>query len=275
MYKPPAKPEPIGVVLDDAVELYRHSFRACWPIALMGTVFMTALRMRSDASIPDITYSGQGARQFLIELGQALQHMNSSSSASILNSLSVLLVELLIYGALFAQMHNVAIHGRALSVRDALLLGVRRLPGMVMAALIWTVAVGIGMVVLLVPGLFLWGKLEFWVVAAFVDDVGSIGGLGRSWELTRGNWWRSVTALSIAIIVVIVLAAGADLLVGLMLPFTRDLTTLLLATQAVQGIAAVFVLPMLPAAALAIYYDMKLRREGEDLLSRAKSLQTA
>jgi hypothetical protein len=40
-------------------------------------------------------------------------------------------------------------------------------------------------------------------------------------------------------------------------------------------VVSVFILPMLPAALLAIYYDMKMRREGGDLLARANSLQPA
>jgi hypothetical protein len=275
MYSLPSKPEPIGVVLDDAVELYRQAFRACLPTTLVGTVLITALRLKSASPFDGIKITGQGAQQLFAEIGRAAQQMNTGSSGSLLNSLLVILLEVLIYGALFAQIHNVALHGRALTALDALIIGLRRLPGMALAALIWTVAVFFGMFLLLVPGVFLWGKLEFWIAAAFVDDVGSIGGLGRSWEVTNGNWWRSVTALSVALIVVAVLGIGADMLAAVALAFTRDLTTVLLVTQVLQGIGAIFVLPMLPAAMLAIYYDMKLRRDGEDLLNRVKSLQTA
>lgn len=275
MYTLPSKPEPIGVVLDGAVELYRHAFRACWPITLVGTAVVTGVRMTADRPIANVTFTGQGTQQLFTEFSQAFKAMNAAAASSILNSLLILLLELLIYAVLFAQMHHVAARGQALSAREALVVGCRRLPGMLVAGLIWTIAVVVGMFIFLVPGIFLWGKLEFWVAAAFVDDVGALGGLGRSWELTRGNWWRSVTAVSIAFILVAVFGTAADMLAFVVLGFTRDLTTLLLATQILQGIGAVFVLPMLPAAALAIYYDMKLRRDGADLLSRAQALQTA
>jgi hypothetical protein len=272
MYTLPAKPQPIGVVLDDAIELYRNSFRSCWPISLVGTVVVTGLRLRADTRIPNVTYSGQTARELFTQISQSMQHTNSG-----LSTLLVLLVELLIYGGLFAQIHYLAMHGRTQSTRDGLVLALRRLPGMILASIIWSVAVGIGMVLLLLPGIYLWGKLEFWVVAAFADDVGSIGGLGRSWEITQGNWWRSVTALTVALIVLAVFGAGADALAGVAygLGFTHDLTTLLLIAQVIQGVVAIFVLPILPAVALSVYYDMKLRRDGADLLGRAKSLQTA
>lgn len=275
MYALPAKPEPIGVVLDDAIELYRASFRVCWPISLVGTILITGFQLRAYAGLPNVTFSGQSARQLFTELGQSFLHLNTGSPFAFLNTLLVLLIELVIYGALFSQMHHVAVHGRGRSTLDAWVVGLRHLPGMVVAAIIWTVAVGFGMVFLLVPGIYLWGKLEFWITAAFVDEVGSIGGLGRSWELTRGNWWRSVTGLSVALLLMVVLSTATQVLAALSLTVVSDLTTLLLVAQLIQGVSAIFVLPMLPAAALAIYYDMKLRRDGEDLLARAKSLQTA
>jgi hypothetical protein len=274
MYTPPTKPEPMGVVLDNAIELYRHAFRSCWVISLVGTILTTAVRLRADMDVPNVSFTGKSLQQFGADFLQAMSHSNGSFG-SLLNTLLVLLLELVLYGALFAQMHNVAAHGRGLAVLDALILGVRRLPGMVLASVTFTVAVVVGSVLFLIPGIYLWGKLEFWVAAAFADDAGAIGGLGRSCEVTTGNWWRSTTAVTVALIIAAVLGSGANVVGLMLLAFTHDLTTVLLVTQTIQGIAAVFVLPMLPAAVLAIYYDMKLRREGEDLLVRANSLQTA
>jgi hypothetical protein len=273
VYTLPTRPEPIGVVLDDAVELYRHSFRSCWPLSLAGTLLTLAIRLRMDVGLPNVTFTGFGAKS-LPDLATALQQLNRSNS--LLNNLLLFAVTLLMYGAVFEQMNGVA-HGRSpRSLLDALVVALRHLPGLVCAAVIWTVAVGGGMLLLLVPGVILWGKLEFWIAAAFVDEVGAIGGLGRSWELTKGNWWRSVTALSVALVMVIVLGSAGDVCAGVLIAFTHtDLTSVLLITQLMQSVANVFVLPMVPAATLAIYYDMKLRRDGGDLLDRANSLQSA
>ena len=42
MYVQPAAPRPIGGVIDDAIKLYRASFRTCWPIALIASVVSAA-----------------------------------------------------------------------------------------------------------------------------------------------------------------------------------------------------------------------------------------
>jgi hypothetical protein len=268
VYTLPTKPEPIGVVLDDAIELYRQAFRSCWALSLAGTLLTLALRLRMDAGIPKVTLTGRGT-QALPDILNALQQVNRSGS--LLNNVLLVAVSLLLYSALFDQMNRIA-HGRdPRSLLDALVTALRRLPGMALAALVWFVAVIVGMVLFLVPGVILWGKLEFWIAAAFVDDVGAIGGLGRSWELTKGNWWRSVTAVSMAFVMVVVLGSAGDVCAGLLLAFTHtDLTSVLRVTQLMQSVTNIFVLPMIPAATLAIYYDMKLRRDGGDLLERAK-----
>jgi hypothetical protein len=273
VYTLPTKPEPIGVVLDDAVELYRQSFRSCWVLSLGGTLLTLALRLRMDTGMPKVTLSGRGT-QAIPDIVNALQQV--SRSGSLLNDLLLVAVSLLLYGALFDQMNRVA-HGRdPRSLLDAVVTALRRLPGMALAAAVWFVAVFVGMFLFLIPGIILWGKLEFWIAAAFADDVGAIGGLGRSWELTKGKWWRSVTAVSVALVMVVVLGSAGDVCAGLLLAFTHtDLASVLLVTQLMQSVANIFVLPMIPAATLAIYYDMKLRRDGGDLLDRANSVQSA
>src|ERR1700676_5577504 len=42
MYVQPTAPRDIGGVIDDAIKLYRASFRTCWPIALIASVVSAA-----------------------------------------------------------------------------------------------------------------------------------------------------------------------------------------------------------------------------------------
>ena len=42
MYVQPSAPRDIGGVIDDAIKLYRASFRTCWPIALIASVISAA-----------------------------------------------------------------------------------------------------------------------------------------------------------------------------------------------------------------------------------------
>ena len=45
MYTRPTAPRAIGGVIDDAIRLYRASFRSCWPIALLSSIVTTGMSL--------------------------------------------------------------------------------------------------------------------------------------------------------------------------------------------------------------------------------------
>jgi hypothetical protein len=66
-------------------------------------------------------------------------------------------------------------------------------------------AVGIGFILLIIPGLIL---LTFWCVGApaiVVEREGPIGAFGRSWNLVRGDAWSVFAALLVILIIVVVI----------------------------------------------------------------------
>lgn len=70
----------------------------------------------------------------------------------------------------------------------------------------WIVVV-IGLVFVVIPGLFLLTALFFWGVHVAVEDENFVSGFQRSWELTRGNrFWLFVLGVVVVIIAAIVTA---------------------------------------------------------------------
>lgn len=57
-------------------------------------------------------------------------------------------------------------------------------------SLILVIVIPIGLVVFLIPGLFLAVSFQFAVFAIGVEDYGPLGALRRSWKLASGNRWR-------------------------------------------------------------------------------------
>jgi len=283
MYTRPTAPLSIGGVLDDAIKLYRASFSSCWVLSLIGSILMgtfgiyRASRLGGLGGFANLTRSADTSQH----LADALRQLSEDfRGPGFLGQLLLYAIQLLIYLALFAQVSNVAQARAGLGPADAVAAGLRRLPGSIVAVLVFGIGIGIGFVFFLVPGFYLWGKLEFWLAAVFADDVGAIEGLGRSWEATSGNWWRSVTIVSVALIIILVLELLATVVtgpaVGIMVGvYHSGVEAVIIATQIVSAIVSVFVLPMFPALMLSTYYDMKLRREGGDLAARANSLHTA
>jgi hypothetical protein len=283
MYTRPTAPLPIGGVIDDAIKLYRASFSSCWVLSLIGSIVVGATAIYRASQLRGVGTLGNLARSAdtTQHLAEALRQFSENfRGPGFLSQLLIYGVQLLIYLALFAQVNNVAQQRSGQSPIDAVAAGLRRLPGSIVAVIVFSVGIGIGFFLLLIPGFYLWGKLEFWLASIFADDVGAIEGLGRSWVATSGNWWRSVTIVSVALIIILVLELLATVVtgsaVGVMLGvYHSSLEAIVIATQVVSAILSVFVLPMIPAVMLSIYDDLKLRREGGDLAARANSLHSA
>jgi hypothetical protein len=78
-----------------------------------------------------------------------------------------------------------------------------------LAAIIYGIAVGIGLILLVVPGLIL---ITIWAVVApsiVVENRGAIEAFGRSRELVRGNGWSVFGAIILAVLIVIAIRAVA------------------------------------------------------------------
>ena len=76
---------------------------------------------------------------------------------------------------------------------------------LIVFGILFGIAVGIGFVLLIIPGLIL---LTFWCVGApaiVVEREGPIGAFGRSWNLVRGDAWSVFAALLVILIIVIVI----------------------------------------------------------------------
>lgn len=73
--------------------------------------------------------------------------------------------------------------------------------------ILFGIAVGIGFLLLVIPGLVL---ITFWSLGApsiVVEREGVIGAFGRSWNLVRGQAWSVFATLIVVLLIVIVVAA--------------------------------------------------------------------
>jgi hypothetical protein len=61
------------------------------------------------------------------------------------------------------------------------------LGNIVVGGFLFSIALAIGFVLFVVPGLFLLVSLYFWVFPVVLDDESFIGGFAKSWTLTSGN----------------------------------------------------------------------------------------
>jgi len=281
MYVPPTAPRDIGGVIDDAIKLYRASFRTCWPIALIASIVSVATLLYLLSRFPTLAT--------LRDPAQMLQLFKPSVWGLYL-ALSV--ASLVLLGAIIACQNALAAGAAPMTVGQALAAAFACVHWQLLGILLWLLYGGLLAAIVLAPvsipvkslivtawgvyAIYLWGRLQLWMVALFAEHAGTLRAMRVSWELIRGHWWRAAMILTVGIIIVIVIVAIFGFIGGLVfVTFRLDPMSLIIGNQLISAAERVFVTSMIPALLVAMYYDFKLRREGGDLAARTKSLQTA
>jgi hypothetical protein len=138
------------------------------------------------------------------------------------------------------------------------LLGRATLGTILLASLIFGLAVTVGMIVLIVPGIYLLVRFLFTTQIAALERADLRTAFVRSAALVRGSWWR-VFGLFIlvnlpaipGVIVVGIIRAILNATAG---PSVADAWIL---------IAPAFLIPLITVSALTmLYYDLRVRKEG-------------
>ncbi|MFI4896052.1 MAG: YciC family protein [Steroidobacterales bacterium] len=250
MYQKPNAPLSAGGVIDDASKLYRAAFRRCAPIAVLGALVSVAFELFI------VGYS-QHAGLPLTGLDALLKTYQEPPVMAL--SLLQTVILLALFGAMILTMNAAASAEARLSVGRALRLGFSRLGRCVIAALVSSVMIVLGLLLLLVPGIYLSGALALWPVALYVDDAGGLQSLDVSRKMIHGHWWHASAALGIAVLIVLAFSLIAGFVAGVVeLTISGEAGESLV--QFISAAADVIMLPMLPAALVALYNDLKLRQ---------------
>jgi hypothetical protein len=107
-----------------------------------------------------------------------------------------------------------------------------------------------------------------WAMAlpvAVLEDLGTRHSLGRTWELTGDNVWRTFAIVAGATLVTIVFGAFIAQVVGLVLVSGLAATFGLdeaVATSAASAAASIIVSPIPAVLVAVLYHDLRVRHEG-------------
>ncbi len=266
----PTEPRSIGGVIDDAIRLYRRTLSASIPIVLIGVLLMLG---------PSIWFALR-IQALAMEQGDPLAVWQVIASPELwLFYLGSLLFYALIYGALIFRIDAIARGGRP-SLGESFAAGLNRLPAMLGVSVLFGLVVVVGFVLLVIPGIWLWGMLQLAFIAVMVDRSGVFASFGTSWQLVRGNWWRAniVIFVSFVIMIVVIMVLGG--IAGFILGMTGAAAAASspggqVIQQIVSAVLNVFTMSFYPCVLLAVFNDLRLRREGGDLLGRVDALSPA
>lgn len=256
------RPQSIGKTLDSGFKLFFAGF---------GKVFILALVAAFVANLPSIV------------LGTKVQ----AADPEALRGMGWQILALFLVAMIGAIALNTAILRRLAtlgnggaaddSMGKSIAVGFKYLVPVFVGVILYGVAVGAGMLLLIIPGIFLLVSLYLFWPAIVMEGKGPIEALKRSHRLVRGNWWRTLTVMSIPIFLVVAFYVAAMFVIGIVLGVSSAadptaLTTTVEKTTLILHLLEVPVnavsLALFYAVLVVLYHDLKLRKEGGDLEAR-------
>jgi hypothetical protein len=280
VYTKPTEPRSIGGVLDDGFRLWRSAFSKAWPIALMGQLLM---------AIPLAIYWVQ----FGAPLGgqQAAVAMMKGSVGLSLTYLVFSIAAIGFHNAVIAQTDSTT-KGAGETIGQSLSIGFRLLGRAFLMGVLVGFAVALPLVVLffillgastmvrvivgamaLLAGCYAVGKIILGAVVLIVEDKRATESLRRSWTLTAGYWWHVAIILTVLVIVVVAVFLFIGIIAGIVAASMGSVAgTGGVLIQGISLLGNTLISPLYAAVLVAIYHDLKLRKEGADLAGRVSAL---
>jgi hypothetical protein len=161
--------------------------------------------------------------------------------------------------------------------RTSLAYALRRLHSLLWVTVIYSIGVGIGLLLCILPGIFL---AVAWVVAIpalLTEGRKGFGAVGRSYSLVKGRWWPSFALMLVGVLIAGFVSYAVQFLAFAPV-FTGDGDdpVLLLAANAIGStLAAALWTPLIAAFATVLYFDLRVRKEGFDLALLAERIGVA
>jgi len=286
---PPSRPLSVGEVLDLTFRIYSMTLLKCLPYSFASVIIGQLLTVYGLVQ-PHATGAGRSL--------QTLQHLRDPLWWSLL--ILLVMTNVVLTNAVLLRQYALA-SGRAAAARSELARGLRRMPGLLLVALLMVLAIGASLLpILLVVGAVgtslgvtrngLTGPLlgvlmvigyvvaASWAVIRWVctgpayllSQRGPLQSMVHSWRLTQGNFWRLSAIYGVALILIVVFYVFAGVIgtMAALLLGRGDVTIVMALSQALVALLAALFTPFYHALVLAVFGDLSARREGTDLAQR-------
>lgn len=263
------RPLGAGELLDAAFRIYRSRFKTLilaviiptLPLVVISTLVTWSTRPSSsvDPTTGMVVTDGDLGDMYLFLAGMLVTVLVAVVSTSIATA------------ACYRAISGVYL-GDDATWRESLRFAVDRLGGVLGLTIITFFGTVVGLLFCLVGVLV---PTTFWAVAMpvlLVEGLGPINALERSWYLVRGTAWRVLGLVLLALVLSMVFQSVVSA-PAIALVFTESSTVLSeVVTGISQFIASVLVTPFTAAFTMALYVDLRVRKEGFDLVLWARRL---
>jgi hypothetical protein len=155
------------------------------------------------------------------------------------------------------------LRGQKAGIGDCISRGFGAIVPVIVGSILLSIAVGIGFMLLIVPGIIL--VLMWWVYipAVVVESKGIIEAFGRSRELTRGHRWHILGLIVVVAVLMIAVSFVVVLVVGLLAVTSPD--GIGVGTLIISYVLNAFVTAFNAVLVAVSYYYLRAEKEGVDV----------
>jgi hypothetical protein len=224
----------VGAVISRSLSVLSRHFLTFFIVTLIAFSPVILLRQVSETAATDVV-------QALITLGVGFV---------LLMVLSMLSTAIILHGA-FQDMRK-----RPINLLESLKVAFRRFLPLIVLAVLESVLLVLGIILLVVPGVILYTMWLVAVAACVVERTGPWRSLRRSQELTKGHRWKIF-----GLFLLLVLLSMISPLLQLLLNVTVGETAALIGNAIWTAIGSAFSSVLLAVT----YHDLRVAKEGIDI----------
>ena len=163
-----------------------------------------------------------------------------------------------VYAFIIAMVHYIA-SGTPRGVPSPLSIATRRFPVVLVVTILYGVACGIGTLLFIIPGVFLFIVLFASPILPITEGKGLLQSAKGSYALVKGHWWRAFAIVMVSTIAVVLMGLAAEVISVLPADwFSSEIAAKTVLTLTYAALLAI-IQPLCFCIMYGLYVDLRLR----------------
>lgn len=271
------RPLGVGETLDVAIKLYRHRFTTLVKAVavIIGPVYvffaivqLSLLPTPGDLQSFDDVDPVTGLPQ--TDFGDVWAFF----AATLLLGVAGYIATQLATAAAF-RIIGATYLGEEVDWRESLRFARTRLWPLLGLSILLAIVVGLGFLLCIIPGIYLYGAYSVVVPVLLVENVRGTRALKRSKSLVEGRWWQVAVVIFLGFFMASIVSNVLSGVVSVGLGASGSDVTAVIGNTIASVVAAAIVTPFTAAVTMVVYFDLRVRKEGFDVELLARDVGVA
>lgn len=240
------RPMDVGEILDRTVKMLTERFKTYFSISALGALPLIAMAV-------------------LVVMAAVFAGPIPAFIIGFICFIPYLVVTMATTGAIIKTAED-HLMGRDSNIKDALRYGLKRSWPMFAGGLAMGLAMIVGTLFLIIPGVLIYVWFVFYPQTIIIEDKGIFSSLSRSKAIVKGSWWRTFGVLLLISILTGIISQIIQLPISYGLPLLIDDETLLTFVSLAFSLPLTLIItPLTLIASTLLYFDLRIREENLDL----------